>query len=275
MKDESTLVELKSSLTLDDEFDPLEDFEPDEADEEGVTGYVGTREAAETPQLVVDERPAEVRIDELLKKMAPQRKTLLETIAFCKNPQSVASVNVLIDEMQADNFSVFSPATLCDLLEKAGALIKVTADGEPADEREAEPQTVVIDGVEYLEASDPVEVYWLSTEESSAAVEADKPLERLQMLFEEDSTYLPIYKRILTLCAQEGGASTPEINSQVDADPLVQSPRLYAPHFVDKLEKCDALIWKKAWITTEVGQAALESLTHGEEDESTTEREEA
>ena len=46
----------------------------------------------------------------------------------------------------------------------------------------------------------------------------------------------------------------------VDNDPLVQKPRLYAPHFVDKLEKCDALEWRKAWFTTEIGKQGLEML---------------
>ena len=35
---------------------------------------------------------------------------------------------------------------------------------------------------------------------------------------------------------------------------------LYAPHFVDKLEKCDALEWRKAWFTTEIGKQGLEML---------------
>lgn len=40
----------------------------------------------------------------------------------------------------------------------------------------------------------------------------------------------------------------------------MQKPRLYAPHFVDKLEQCDALEWRKAWFTTETGKQGLEML---------------
>ena len=48
----------------------------------------------------------------------------------------------------------------------------------------------------------------------------------------------------------------PTINEAVDNDELLKSPRLYAPHFIDKLEKCDAVEWRdKSWRITEVGRA--------------------
>ena len=120
--------------------------------------------------------------------------------------------------------------------------------------------TVVVDGVEYLEAAEPVEVFWRITEPGQAKLDSDKPTERLRALLEEDAAYAVIYKRILALCAAENGAATPVINGKVDNDPLVQKPRLYAPHFVDKLEQCDALEWRKAWFTTETGKQGLEML---------------
>ena len=40
----------------------------------------------------------------------------------------------------------------------------------------------------------------------------------------------------------------------------MQKPRFYAPHFVDRLEKCDALAWKKAWCITDIGRAGLDML---------------
>lgn len=92
------------------------------------------------------------------------------------------------------------------------------------------------------------------------ALEADKPLERLRALLDEDAAYAPIYQRILRLCAADGGTTTPTINNAVDHDPLVQKPRFYAPHFVDRLEKCDALAWRKAWCITDIGRAGLDML---------------
>ena len=84
--------------------------------------------------------------------------------------------------------------------------------------------------------------------------------EQLRALLDEDAAYAPIYQRILRLCAADGGTTTPTINNAVDHDPLVQKPRFYAPHFVDRLEKCDALAWRKAWCITDIGRAGLDML---------------
>lgn len=265
MTHDSTKFNLSPSDELD-EFDPLADGADDEDAADGLAAAPGSTEGAlahasdDGRPAPADERPAEERTADLLASMAPRRKVLLSILAHCFEPRPVAQVNALVDELQQNNFSVYSAANLCALLEKAGALERVTADGQPADDVESEPRVVVVDGVEYLEAGDPVEVCWLATDAGRAAVEADKPLERLRDLLDHDAAYLPIYKRILALCAAEGGAKTPDINAAVDNDPLVQKPRFYAPHFVDKLEKCDALAWQKAWVVTEVGRAGLEML---------------
>ena len=218
-----------------DGFDPLEDFEDDAAETEGrADEFVAPVSAAEDALAHDDDKPDE--------------------------PQPASAVNARVDELQENNFSVYSAANLCSLLEKAGAIERVTAEGEPAENIEAEPQTVVVDGVEYLEAREPVEIYWRITEPGRAALEADKPLERLRALLDEDAAYAPIYQRILRLCAADGGTTTPTINNAVDHDPLVQKPRFYAPHFVDRLEKCDALAWRKAWCITDIGRAGLDML---------------
>ena len=246
-----------------DEFDPLEDTGADDDENEG-GDYTAISSATDAPAQQLEAEsdnhtPAE-RIDDLFKSMAPRRKVLLGILAFVEEPQTVTDVNAHVDKLQEDNFSVYTAANLCSLLERAGAIERVTVDGTPADEVETEPKTVVVDGVEYLEAAEPVEVFWRITEPGQAKLDSDKPTERLRALLEEDAAYAVIYKRILTLCAAENGAATPVINGKVDNDPLVQKPRLYAPHFVDKLEQCDALEWRKAWFTTETGKQGLEML---------------
>ena len=151
---------------------------------------------------------------------------------------------------------MYSPASLANLLERAGALARVTADGEPYPEGDPEPVLVEVDGVSYYEAGEAPEVCWLATADGAAYAEADKPLDRLTDLLSEDAKYATIYERILGLTAQESGASMPTINEAVDNDELLKSPRLYAPHFIDKLEKCDAVEWRdKSWRITEVGRA--------------------
>lgn len=256
-------------LSLDtdyDDFDPLEDTEDDE-DVEGAE-YTSVSAAADAtgqqaaPQVkTADTRTPQERIDDLFKSMEPRRKVLLGILASVSDGRKpVSEVNAEVDRLQEDNFSVYSAANLCTLLEKAGAIERVTADGQPADEVETEPKTVVVDGVEYLEAAEPVEIFWQITEAGQEKLASDKPIDRLYDLLAKDEQYAVIYKRILTLCSAEDGASTPSINSAVDDDPLVQKPRLYAPHFVDLLEKCDALEWRKAWYTTEIGRQGLAAL---------------
>lgn len=255
MKDTSSFLD----LALDDSmgFDPLGAFDNDVDDdaEEVTEGYLGTPHT-DDPTPVVDTRPASERIADLFSAMAPRRRTLLGMIAFCSAPQTTDALDAEVDRLQADNFSVYSPASLANLLERAGALARVTADGEPYPEGDPEPVLVEVDGVSYYEAGEAPEVCWLATADGAAYAEADKPLDRLTDLLSEDAKYATIYERILGLTAQESGASMPTINEAVDNDELLKSPRLYAPHFIDKLEKCDAVEWRdKSWRITEVGRA--------------------
>ena len=177
-----------------DGFDPLEDFEDDATEVEGrADEFVATVSAAEDALAhdavapaapAICEKPAEERIADLLEAMAPRRTVLLGILAACAEPQPASAVSARVDELQENNFSVYSAANLCSLLEKAGAIERVTAEGEPAEDIEVEPQTVVVDGVEYLEAREPVEIYWRITEPGRTALEADKPLERLRALLD-------------------------------------------------------------------------------------------
>lgn len=244
------------------EFDPLEDTEPifDEDSDEFYGEYQARDDISRTTVLE-DNRPAEERIEELFNRMKLRRKVLIGILDFCREPQAVEATNELVATLQQNDRSVFSGASFCAALEKAGALVKQTAEGKViTEEAPEEPEVVVVDGVEYLEARPQVDVFFKTTREGLAVVEADKPLERLTELFEADERYKPVYKRILTLCAEEGGASADELGTAVDKDPLVQEPRLFAPHFFEKLERCDALYWSKTWQTTEIGTKGLELL---------------
>ncbi len=205
MKDTSSFLD----LALDDSmgFDPLGAFDDDvEEDAEEVTGgYLGTPHT-DVPAPVVDTRPAPERIADLFSAMAPRRRTLLGMITFCAAPQTTDALDAEVDRLQTDNFSVYSPASLANLLERAGALARVTADGEPYPEGDPEPVLVEVDGVSYYEAGEAPEVCWLARGRGQRRA--------------------------------------------------AEEPRLYAPHFIDKLEKCDAVEWRdKSWRITEVGRA--------------------
>jgi hypothetical protein len=262
---------LLNELIAEDEFDPLEDTQPDNEDDglSEAVDLIGAPELmrqAVAPVEAVDERSAKERIADLLVSMAPRRRVLFGILAFCAEAQSVATVGIEVDRLQENDYSVYSAANYCASLEKAGAIKRVTADGGNYSDAKIEPRLVEVDGVEYYEPGIPPEAFWVDTAEGLAALEADKPLERLTELFATDSRYLPIYKRVLKLCSQEGGISAKDLGAAVDSDPLVQKPRLYAPRFVDRLEKCDAIVWAKFWTTTGIGLEGLKLLAEVDDD---------
>ncbi|MDR1712737.1 MAG: hypothetical protein LBR39_01055 [Coriobacteriales bacterium] len=257
--------DLFDDLEPEEGFDPLQDTDSEEDEDEDVAviGLVSTQAEADALRYrpeKVDDRPAAERIASLMEAMAPRRKVLLGILDFCLEPQTVPDVGAKVDELQENNYSVYTAANFCALLEKAGAIQRVTEEGEDFANIKVEPKVVEVDGVEYLEPGQPPEAFWLTTEAGREALEADKPLERLQQLLATDTLYLPIYKKILLLCAQEGGQSVKQLGDVIDGLELVQKPRMYAQRFLDRLEKCDAVIWRKKWQTTEVGQQGLEML---------------
>ena len=208
-----------------------------------------------------DDRPAEVRIAELFERMQPHKQVLRAILERCsKAPYAFESLRGEIETLSKRHRSVYSPEGFCDLLERAGALQKVTPEGEPFPTEDPEPRVVVEDGVEYLEPVEMPELYYIATEAGEGSLEADKPVSKIEALFERESRYLPVYKRVLQMCAEEGGATMPAMDSAISNDPLVQDPRYYATRFVSNLESADAVIWDSGWHTTEAGFAGLEML---------------
>lgn len=215
------------------------------------------------------EVPASDRIAALVGRMNRQRHVLRAVLKACAEPTPLDDVRAAVAPVQERYRSIHTLENLVNLLEEAGALEQVDADGAPYvwNEAQAEPVTVVVDGVEYLEPATPPVVHWHATEAGMRALEGDDHLAPLTELFEREAVYLPIYKRVLTLCAREGGASMPELGKAVDADPLVQKPRFYAAHFVDALEACDAVVWAPGWTATETGLDALAMLADVRDDQ--------
>ena len=246
-----------------DEFDynPLADAS-DYDDEEGVDERDGGQvPAGDVPTPPADTRPASERIEELFKEMDARRQTLLGLLRFLQEPKNADLLQGEVDRLQEHDYSIYTAADYSSLMEAAGAIMKVSANGVPfADDDEVSPLVVQIDGVEYLKPAPYKQTYWVDTEDGQAYLDADKPLERFYELLEKEKRYAVIYKRVLTACAQEGGQPISAITPMVDEDPLVQKPRMNAPHFVKCLEKCEALYWDGAWHVSDIGRLGLERL---------------
>lgn len=199
-------------------------------------------------------------IRSLLGRMAARREVLLGIIDFCREPRAVADVEARVRELQARNASVYSAAALCAMLEEAGALVREAGGERITDERQFAPDVEVVDGVEYLRPHRMPATAWRATEAGTRVLGEDDPLGRFRAMIEEDRVYMPIYLRILELCDRDGGASAKELGEAVDHEPLVQNPRLFAQHFVERLERCDALTWDGGWHVTDLGRGAREEL---------------
>ena len=209
----------------------------------------------------VDTRPAKERIESLFKEMAQRRRILLGLMNYVREQRSAESLVDEVERLQRYDASVYTSANFAVMLERAGAIKKLNADGTDFDpDIEQEPDIVEIDGVEYLKPTDGRRIYWILTPEGLEFLDADRPIDRLNALFDRETVYLPIYKRVLLMCCDEGGHTMPEISKRVDKDPLVQDPRYYGNNFINKLEKCDAVVWEDCWKTTSVGREGLERL---------------
>ncbi len=223
-------------------------------DEEEVLPYLGDPTEDHAPEAKVDDRPAQVRTAELFERMKTRRKVLLSILDLCREATLVEDVNARADELQSTSVSVYDGPALCNLLERAGAIEKIS------ETQSQEPEVVMVDGVECLKPAERVVVRYKTTPAGIEQLQADKPMERLCAVLERDTVYKPIYLRILKACAEEGGKSARELGALVDSDPLLQEPRFWAAHFFNILGECDALAWAGTWATTELGHQAIEQL---------------
>lgn len=205
-------------------------------------------------------RPAEERIRELFNNMNPHRRVLYGVLRALREPVGNDQVGSVIDALRAHKFSVYSTSNICTMLETAGAVRRVLEDGTPYEDFKPEPKIVVEDGVEYWQAVPAPMPYWQITEAGQAQLDSYHPIEKLEATFAEESEYLTLYKRVLTLCTADEGVSMKQMSAAVDSDPLVATePRNYfVQHFVEALERGEAVAWNgKAWKITEVGRQAL------------------
>lgn len=196
-------------------------------------------------------------IEGLLSALPQYRRLFVELMRRCEEPCTEEELCTLIAASQQTSRSVYAPATLCELLERAGALFRAGDDGEPLEA--AEPEPVEIEGEDgvYLTCAEPRAWWWRSTEEALTYARADDPAARLAALLAEEPAVESVYRFILDACAVPEGMVMADLNTAVNSLPEMVGQRRRAGFFVDKLERCDAIVWDKVWRTTSVGRSAL------------------
>ena len=212
----------------------------------------------DTPEYAA--RPAEERTRELFAYMRPHRMSLLGILDAAREPVSSARMEEIAEELHKQKFNVYSAANLCTMLETAGALQRVVQDGTPYSQYEPKPDIVLIDGEEYWQPSEAPAVCWLATDAGRLMVDENDPIERMREMFARDAGLLGLYKQVLI--ATREGATMAQLSEKVDANPLISKPRrFFVQHFVEALERCEALGWRDGrWKTTDIGEKILLEL---------------
>lgn len=212
-------------------------------------------------------RPAADRTRQLFEQMRSQRAILVGMVEAARTPASIDQIEQAVEDLRTRKFSLYTTANLCAMMEVAGAFERVGENGEPYDKGACEAKIEVIDGEEYWVPTTAPKVCWLATDAAFAACDASGFQGKLDALFEQESDLLPIYKRVLTMTAADGGAAMSDLSAAVDSNPLIAEPRrFFVQHFVESLERCSAVEWNgTGWSATALGKQALDGLASVED----------
>lgn len=251
-------------FTEADGYDPLFEEEEKDADEIAETfGYIGDP-AELAPRTELEEvplAPASERIEALFENMLPYKRSFLEFLDFCKEPRGEVDVQVFIDGLRAKRKSVYTGEMICEMLERAGALEKLTETGLPYQDVEPQLEEVEEDGVVKLRPVPAPPAQWRTTFAGLEALEKDDPTGVLREIIAEHERFTSVFREILELCAQEGGVSINDLKAQVNQNPVLEYPRKSAQYFMDYLDRNGAIAWSgSAWVITSVGEQILSDL---------------
>lgn len=246
-----------------------------------------------------EEAPASAaeRLAKLVDTMPGQTKMLTRILDFCRERRATQEVLDAVAAWQKLNFSVYEPAVLCGLLEKAGGLDHVNEDGTPyvqpdegtassatledaqdaTDEKQADQAEGVLTQEPSLEGeagTDEVSEedfddscaepepqrpsFWVSTQAGLDLVAEHDPRAHVAQMLEDEACYMPVYRELLEKLA-DGPMTKKEIDVIVRANPASESPRRLGGYFVDRLERIEAIEWTGAWSITEIGRELLDN----------------
>ncbi|WP_281654245.1 hypothetical protein [Eggerthella sinensis] len=256
-------VSFDEVLGLDDEFDPLmvDDLMIDQEDMDDdnpldTVDYPTMRNMPQSMQRDAVYTPkrqgsVEAAVLELLDHNPARRPVLLSIMGMCRGGCASSEVSTRVEAAQTHNRSVYAPMTLCRMLERAGALTLELPEV-------AEPHEDADEGVTYLEIKQRVDPVWRTTDEGAALYEElTRGAAFRDIVLDRDSRYLDVYRAVMDAVLRQP-RTKPEIEELVDAFDVVKSPRRFGGHFIDMLERTDALEWNDhAWKLTELGRSML------------------
>ena len=280
---------------IDDDFDPLEDIGLELDENEEYTGMDYQVPIPDADRSIVPEPvilpPAE-RIEKLISGLPGQKFRILTGIRVCAEPKTLEEASAELEEKYPQGTSVYTAARIIELLCDAGALDRIDpeepqmeedTDNGPVDAsaganvaetnqaadtlQESVPQDddridcISLDQVDlqYDEVEPVAPSLYVATEDGLAAIEEPWNASLATKVVIDEPQYLPIWKKLLSMCAEDGGKTKNEIADEIDADPLLQEPRRWCQYFIEKLKDANAIEWKDAWVVTDIGMELLQS----------------
>ncbi len=255
-----------TALEFEEDFDPLavDDFDIDQENMDDDNPYDTVdfptlRNMPEQPSragVYTVERQGSVTaaLLDMFDHNPARRPILLSIINLCRDGAHASAVSELVTELQKDNRSVYAPMTLCRMLERAGALElempQVSVEHEDA-----------VENVEYLEITERIDPVWRATADAVTVYdEFARGSEFHSIVLDIDSRYAEVYASVMRATA-DGGCSRSSIEQLVDSFDIVHSPRRFGGHFIDILERTDAIVWKdRAWHLTDLGKRLLPEI---------------
>lgn len=261
-----------SSFSVDDAFDPFEEFDPLAADDEKIdqqdmdddnpldtVDFPTVRNMPESMQsngVYTPERQgsAQEALLALMDRNPARRPVMLAMLDYCAEGAHASALSEYVDGLQQDNRSVYVPMTLARMLERAGGLVLDMP--ETTEQHES-----IEENVEYLKIKEHVDPVWTTTEAGkNVFAELSQGEAFRDIVLNRDSKYLEVYQAVMQ-ALHENPCGKSEIDELVDSFPIVAEPRRFGGHFIDILERVDAIAWKDgAWTLSGLGEKMLQEF---------------
>lgn len=234
-------------LIADDLFDPFEDDEGDTRNTaggnvfasaaldgaEGEGGIVGEPLPPNDDETKKPLLSPEERIARLLEEMPGQKRLLLRLVDYCREAKSGEDMDAFTFGLKENCYSVYSPVVLRELLEEAGAIEYLPADGE-REEMPCAGGTSPVEGVSHAEE----------------AIRSEDVLDAQETLAADGDAL-----GVTAAPFVDGGVLIPIDESKVRHESLVENGEEMTLSFLEIEETKPGL-----WVATEAGCAAVDGI---------------
>ena len=189
-------------FVIDDDFDPLADLSLDDGErDDAEADYLPPIPDADKSVVppVVPLSAAE-RIENLLAGIPGQQFRLLHAVEFCTEPKTMDEAVADLDAAYPNTTSVYGSAQVVQLLERDGALERIV-DEDAAHAAAGDAADALAEDEGFISVTPAPPCRYRATQAGLDAVAAHVNEGLVAEKIEEDERYLPIFQRVLEMCA--------------------------------------------------------------------------